>query len=97
MRLIDADALENEVDTWGCNDYDKFDFLEAINKAPTIEERPKGKWKCFIGSAFYGLDEDYEPIWRDRKIYHCSKCNRRTIIKEKFCPECGAEMEADND
>lgn len=36
-RLIDADALRNEVDTWGCNDYDKYDFLEAIDNAPTVE------------------------------------------------------------
>lgn len=37
MRLIDADALENEVDSWGCNDYDKYDFLETIDNAPTVE------------------------------------------------------------
>lgn len=36
-RLIDAEALRNEVDTWGCNDYDKYDFLEAIDNAPTVE------------------------------------------------------------
>lgn len=36
-RLIDADALRNEVDTWGCNDYDKYDFLDAIDNAPTVE------------------------------------------------------------
>lgn len=60
-----------------------------------VEERPKGKWKCFIGSAYYGVDEDNEPIWRERKIYHCSFCNRRTVIKENFCPSCGAQMEAE--
>ena len=37
MRLGDLDALKNEVDTWGCNDYDKYDFLEAIDNAPTVE------------------------------------------------------------
>lgn len=36
-RLIDAEALRNEVDTWGCNDYDKYDFLDAIDNAPTVE------------------------------------------------------------
>ena len=39
MRLIDADALINEVDAWGSNDYDKHDFIEAINNAPTITDR----------------------------------------------------------
>lgn len=37
MRLIDADALKNEVDSWGCNDFDKYDFLEAIDNAPTVD------------------------------------------------------------
>lgn len=36
MRLIDADVLKNEIDSWGCNDYDKYDFLDAIEHAPTI-------------------------------------------------------------
>ena len=35
--LISREALRNEVDTWGCNDYDKYDFLEAIDNAPTVE------------------------------------------------------------
>jgi hypothetical protein len=39
MRLGDLDALRNEVDTWGCNDYDKYDFLEAIDNAPTVETK----------------------------------------------------------
>lgn len=34
--LISRKALKNEIDTWGCNDYDKYDFLEAIDNAPTI-------------------------------------------------------------
>ena len=36
MRLGDLDALRDDVDTWGCNDYDKYDFLEAIDNAPTV-------------------------------------------------------------
>lgn len=35
--LISREALYNEVDTWGCNDYDKYDFLDAIDNAPTVE------------------------------------------------------------
>lgn len=35
--LISREALKNEVDSWGCNDFDKYDFLEAIDKAPTVE------------------------------------------------------------
>lgn len=52
----------------------------------------KGYWKAFIHNAYHGTDEDGEPIWREVTIYHCSQCNRRTVIKEKFCPNCGADM-----
>ena len=66
---------------------------EALDFAlKALEERPKGVWKCFIGSAYYGVDNDGEPIWRARKIYHCPECNRRTVIKENFCPTCGTDM-----
>lgn len=60
--------------------------------AETKFKKPQGEWKCFMGSAYYGVDEDNEPIWRERKIYHCPFCNRRTVIKENYCPNCGADM-----
>lgn len=97
-RLIDADKLipelEKEVklaDDWKT----AHELFNVVKYFPTVEERPKGEWKCFIGSAYYGVDEDSEPIWRERKIYSCSRCNRRTVVKENFCPNCGAEMEAE--
>ena len=37
MRLGDLDALKDEISSWGCNDYDKNDFLEAIDNAPTVD------------------------------------------------------------
>ena len=70
-------------------------ILKEIRKGVDEEKRPKGKWKAFVGSAYYGLDEDNEPIWRERKIYHCPKCNRRTVIKENFCPNCGIDLRGD--
>ena len=35
--LISREALKDEINTWGCNDYDKYDFIEAIDDAPTVE------------------------------------------------------------
>lgn len=90
MRLIDADALEEEIrtkDIMGGLNYRSF-----IKNAPTIEMRQSGTWKCYIHSAYHGVDEYDEPIWRDVKVYHCRFCNRRTVIKENFCPNCGADM-----
>lgn len=72
-------------------------YKQAILDGKTNYSRPTGEWKCFIGSAYYGIDEDGEPIWRERKIYHCPKCNRRTVIKENFCPTCGTDMRGEKE
>lgn len=53
---------------------------------------PTAYWKVFSNGAYHGMDEDGEPIWREVNVYHCSHCNRRTVIKEKYCPSCGALM-----
>ena len=37
MRLIDADALRSELESWGMNDYDPLDFIEELDDAPTVE------------------------------------------------------------
>lgn len=69
-------------------------LLDKIEKAPSITPQPKiGKWKAFTHSAYHGNDEDGEPIWREVTVYHCNLCNRRTVIKEKYCPNCGCKMQ----
>ena len=63
-----------------------------------LGQNPKrGEWKAFTRSQFMGLDEFSEPIYRDGKIYHCSNCGRRTVIKENYCPNCGADMKGEID
>lgn len=68
--------------------------LIALSDLPSVtpQEPKTGHWKAFIHNAYHGIDEDGEPIWREVTVYHCSQCNRRTVIKEKFCPNCGADM-----
>lgn len=39
--MIDADALREEVYSWGMNDYEPSDFTDAIDDAPTVEAIPK--------------------------------------------------------
>lgn len=83
-RLIDADALGNEIDTWGLNDYYKYDFLEAIDNAPTVE-RPHGEW--------------LHPYVTDIAC-ECSICHvQMPTYRFNFCPNCGADMrkEAENE
>lgn len=40
-------------------------------------------------------EQDNEPIYRDGTLYYCSECRRRSIIREKYCPDCGARMDTD--
>lgn len=61
----------------------------AADVAPVVH----GRWEGWITPAFYGLDDFGEPIYRDAAFYRCSICSRKSAIKEKFCPSCGAMMD----
>lgn len=67
--------------------------MEEIEMLPTSDVEPvrHGYWRGF--TQFCGYNVDGEPVYRDGKIYDCSRCNRRNMIKEKFCPNCGAKMD----
>lgn len=70
--------------------------IDVLMKLPPVKQEPKtGHWKSFTHSAYHGIDDDREPIWREVKVYHCNLCNRRTVIKENYCPNCGARMESE--
>ena len=72
--------------------------VHYIEQLPSVLPMQKmGHWKAFTHSAYHGNDEDGEPIWREVTVYHCNLCNRRTVIKENYCPNCGAKMEVQND
>lgn len=104
-RLIDADALHTLFDEKCasecaiCTFYDSCKenlYCGLIDLAPTVEERPKGKW---VVTA-----EDNEGIHR----IQCPFCRYEkgsdfidyiTVTFEKlppFCEYCGAEMDVDD-
>ena len=86
MRLIDADALINDRETFiviGAGDNICIDIAD-INKAPTIEAKPvvHGEWKPKKHKLF---GNTYEHI--------CSCCGCDYALAEYyFCPNCGADM-----
>lgn len=102
MRLIDADALEArmyhdafEVDSdmqkWDSGCWIRYKMFEnAIEEAPTIEERKKGKWII-------------EPHTKGMYIHRCSECMKVLMLsptdqpKYNYCPNCGADMRGEND
>ena len=47
-RMIDADVLRKEVYSWGMNDYEPSDFIDAIDDALTVEAIPKEEVRQFI-------------------------------------------------
>ncbi len=66
-----------------------------MESVPAADAEPvrHGHWNGVVGSAFHGCDDLGDPIYRDVTVWYCSKCNRKTIIKEKFCPNCGTKMD----
>ena len=93
MRLIDADALVKDL----CENYIFTGFTEllhdiasAINAQPTMDAVPvrHGKW-----------------IHRGCGVFTCDKCSRdiglnvytteKASERFKYCPNCGARMDAD--
>ena len=100
MRLIDADALSNalyheafetdsDMQKWDSGCWIRYKMFEnAIEKAPTIEERKTGKW----------IEKDG---WNGDVYYDCSACGESWTTIEgtpwdndmNYCPHCGAKME----
>ena len=69
--------------------------ISQINAMPAadVQKIRHGEWKGYTKSAFHGVDEFGSSIYRDVTIWYCSECNRRSVVKEKFCPNCGAKMD----
>ena len=68
------------------------DFEEI--PAADVEPVRHGRWEGYSHSRYCGIDADGEPVFRDGVVYYCSnpKCRRKTVIKENYCPNCGAKM-----
>ena len=98
MRMIDADALKEEIveagqestryrigEFWELN---RDEIWKVIDEQPTVEECKKGRW------LRYG--EDGYPNNEDTVFWQCDQCleqyTGRTKRIPNFCPNCGADM-----
>lgn len=100
MRLIDADALKEDIEQQCAllrlmKDNEELTqismvlesgFIAQIDKMPTIEERKKGKWISL--DDFRGKYNTYG--------YKCSECGEHSEYEEKYCPNCGADMRGES-
>lgn len=98
MRLIDADALFNEIkkDTEKAIEQDDKVgsfwlgyFAGSVLAQPTVQSEPKiGKW-------ILGFNNKYME-----KYYYCSCCGHRKYEEHKpldyFCSNCGSKMRREN-
>lgn len=71
MRPIDADALRNELESWGMNDYEPLDFIEELDDAPTVDVLTRQQ-ADIIRQALPDLKKDIDEIitMKDTFIYH---------------------------
>lgn len=69
-----------------------------LNEAPTVDavEVVHGHWKEYSHSALVRW-KDGEPVWADRSVFRCSRCDFGTIAKHNYCPRCGAKMDGGNE
>lgn len=80
--LISREALKNDFDCVGFNDYDDYNrALRIIDNAPTVEQ-PTGEW----------IEEDGIPICSKCNSGYRSQPRCMGRLMFAFCPICGAKM-----
>ena len=67
--------------------------------AADVEPVRRGRWEGYTHSCYCGIDQCGDPIFREKTVYYCSnpKCRRKTVVKENFCPSCGAKMDLEEE
>ena len=102
-RLIDADRLKAEMSTWGMNDYEPLDFIEAIDAAPTVIECKCCKYMgnerecrdCYDYSNFVQfptISDRPQGFWDiSPETEVIAGIEIPAIFRERFCSVCRAE------
>ena len=91
MRLIDADALKEKIDSmWNGRPLSVLGarILVTIDEAPTIEPK-RGEWIEWV-------DCEGEVFWKCSACGQVSEASAAGILY-KFCPFCGADMRPKGD
>ena len=69
-------------------------ILDAVDTIETLSaDRPTGKWIKSYLTERCGTDENHDAVFRKVPCVRCDQCGEKRRHEEKFCPNCGAEME----
>ena len=65
----------------------------SVRRIPAADVAPvrHGEWIGVDTSYWRWYHDTARPVFS--KSFRCSECGRKTIIREKFCPSCGAKMD----
>ena len=98
-KYVHFDAIQSKIESLlfyendCCEDFNLgqsgaiLDVLDILAEMPTadVQEVRHGHWECnYDRGAFY-------------IVYVCSECGRETLVKENFCPYCGARMDGEEE
>ena len=74
------------------------EILRAASENDPADVAPvrHGRWEGYSHSRYCGVDDFGDPIYKDGVVYYCSGCRRKTVIKERYCPNCGAIMDLED-
>ena len=94
MRPIDADTLWKVFENAGWWDNADRDIAQdLLDKAPTVDVEPvrHGQWetKVYTTESDGWITEYREEV--------CSECGEGQIGISKFCPNCGAKMDLEEE
>lgn len=67
-------------------------YLEGL--VNTSEPGKHGRWLSYTGTHWTRKEDEYgDPEYKEHIFYVCSECRRKTVVQEKYCPNCGTKMD----
>lgn len=88
VRLIDADLLREEVYSWGMNDYEPLDFVDAIDDAPTVEAISKANYEARLKAdklaMLTEIQLEVRKLWDNDTSYIEGVYDAEKVIQQKI-------------